>query len=211
MKKLNLQQFAAPGLTTGLRKATFENLQLNAGVMLVNFDYDDITTTAALKTAVTSAITGGESLGATRGGGTFNVTKDIRTVEVDGKRYDFKGDKFVDSADTYLTTTLLEITAENLKRALSTGEIETTGEKTTIKMHTAIGDSDYLQNIVWVGDTSNAGFVMIVLYNALNTADLTLTFTDKGEGTLPVEFHASQDEVDDNDYAPFEIIKFTPA
>ena len=52
---------------------------------------------------------------------------------------------------------------------------------------------------------------MICLYNALNTADFTFTFQDKGEGSLSVEFHACQESFDDYDYAPFEIIFFGKA
>lgn len=201
----------APGLTTGLRSETFRKLQLNAGVLLKNFDFDSITTATALKTAIATAISGGTSLGATRGGGTFTVTRDIRTPDIDGLRYGFKGGRFVDAADAYLNDTLLEITPDNLKTALGTADVTTSGEKTTITMHTAIADADYLENIVWVGDTAEEGFICIVLYNALNTADFSLTFADKNEGTLPIELHAHQDEVDDYDEAPFEIIKFTPA
>ena len=53
--------------------------------------------------------------------------------------------------------------------------------------------------------------MLICLKNALNQADFTLTWTDKGEGTLPVEFHAKQADVNDYDYAPFEIVYFSPA
>lgn len=205
----------APGLTTGLRSETFKKLQLNAGVILKNFSFESITTASGLKTAIATAISGGNSLGATRGGGTFTVTRDIRTPDIDGLRYGFKGGRFVDSADAYLNDTLLEITPDNLKLALGTADVvvdSTTGsEKTTITMHTAIDEDDYLENIVWVGDTAEEGFICIVLYNALNTADFSITFADKNEGTIPVEFHAHQDEVDDYDQAPFEIIKFTPA
>ena len=53
--------------------------------------------------------------------------------------------------------------------------------------------------------------MLIRLDNALNTADFTFTFTDKGEGTYSVEFHAHQDDVLDYDNAPFEIVYFDTA
>ena len=53
--------------------------------------------------------------------------------------------------------------------------------------------------------------MLICLNNAINTADLTLSLTDKSEGTLPVEFHAKQGDVNDYDTAPFEIVYFSPA
>lgn len=199
---------AAPGSTSPLRNETFDNLQLNAGIFLKDFTYNDVADAAALKTAIASAITAGTKLlGATRGGGTFTVTREMRTPEIDGMRYNFKGGNFVDSVDAYLSTTVVEVTAQNFATLLG-GSATTSGKKTTIKMQTAIGDEDYLTNICWVGDLSDGRLVLICLKNALNTADFSLTFTDKGEGTLAVEFHACQAEVNDYDEAPFEVVFF---
>lgn len=199
----------APGLTTPLRSETFENLQLNAGIFIKNLDYSSIADATALKTAIASAITAGtDILGATRGGGTFVATREIRTPDADGRRYPVKGEKFVDSVDARLTTTLIEITPDNLVLALGGATATTSGKKTTIKMHTAIQDSDYINSLTWFGDLADGRLVAITLENALNTADFSLTFTDKGEGTLPVELHAHQADFDDYDEAPFEIVYF---
>ena len=211
MIKLNLQQFAAPGLTTALRADTFDNLQLNAGVFLKNFTLSGTgapTTVATLKTAIATAIGNGNTLGATRGGGSFNVTRERRTPDIDGLRYPFVGGEFIDSSDAYLSTTLVEATPENFALALGSVEKTTSGSVTTIKMNTAIDDADYLTNLVWVGDLADGRLVCIELLNALNTADLQFTFTDKNEGTMGVEFHAHQAEVDDYDQAPFQVIFF---
>jgi len=199
----------APGLTTPLRSETFENLQLNAGIFIKNLDYSSIADATALKTAIASAITAGTNIvGATRGGGSFVVTREIREPEVDGRRYSFKGGKYVDSADARLSTTLVEITADNLVMALGGATATVSGKKTTIKMHTAIQDGDYISTLTWFGDLADGRMVAITLKNALNTSDLNLTFTDKGEGTLPVELHAHQASVLDYDEAPFEIVFF---
>ena len=198
----------APGSTNALRAETFQNLQLNAGIFLKNFTYDSITDSAALKTAITSAITAGTNLlGATRGGGTFNVTREMRTPEIDGIRYSFKGGYYVDSVDAYLSTTLVEVTADNIA-ALLGGTATTSGKKTTIKMATAIGNDAYVTNVCWIGDLADGRLVLICLKNAINTADFTLTFSDKSEGTLAVEFHATQAAVNDYDEAPFEVVYF---
>lgn len=202
----------AAGLTSPIRQETYERLQLNAGIFLKNFTYDSITDAGALKTAIAAAITAGtDILGATRGGGTFNVTRETREPEVDGKRYRFKGGTFVDSVDAYMTTTLIEASPDNFVLALGSATKTTSGKKTTITMHTAIQDSDYLTNLCWVGDIADGRLVLIRLDNALNTADFTFTFTDKGEGTYSVEFHAHQDDVLDYDNAPFEIVYFDTA
>lgn len=201
---------SAPGMTSPIRSEAFDNLQLNAGVFLVDFDHSNIADSAALKTAITAALDDeSKILGVTRGGGSFTVTREVRTPEVDGMRYPFKGSDFIDSADAYLSGTLLEVTPVNFKRLLGTADVTTSGKKTTLTMHTAVDKTtDYINHLAWVGDIADGRLVMIELDNAFNTADFSLTFTDKGEGTLAFEFHARQADVSDYDNAPFRVIFF---
>ena len=196
------------GMTTPLRPATYQKLVLNAGALLAGFDPSSYTNVEDLRTAVLAALNDdAKRLGATRGGGTFTVTREMRQVEADGVRYRFVGDTFVDSADAYLSATLLETgTPTIIKKAMGNSTITTDGKKSVVKMRTRIMAEDYMTDLCWVGDINDGSFVVIHLTNAINTTDLTLTFTDKGEATLPVEFHAYQSNVDDYDYAPFEII-----
>lgn len=201
---------SAPGMTTALRSETFSKLQLNAGVFLKNFTYNSIASVSALLTAIQTAITSGNILGATRGGGSFNVGREMRNPEIDGMRYNFKGSFFVDSTDPYLSTNLVEVTPENFAVALG-GTITGSSGKKTLTVNTAIDSSDYLTNLCWVGDLADGGLVLICLYNALNTSDFNFTFTDKGEGVIGVEFHACQANVNDYDEAPFEVVFFPPA
>ena len=195
-------------ITTPLRKETYKSLQLNAGVTLVNFDLSQYSSAEDLKTAIATAIqTNTNVLGATRGGGTFTITRDIRQVEADGVRYLFVGSEIVDAMDGYLSETLIEITPMHIKQVLGNVDITTSGLKTTLSFRTAFEDGDYLTNVVWIGDTSE-GFVAIELANALNTADFTFTFADKNEGTCNVEYHAHQGDVSDYENAPFGMIFF---
>lgn len=197
------------GTTTGLRPATFQNLQLNAGVFLTGFNWEESDSVEKLKTAIKAFIKSGEGvLGATRGGGTFQCTPDIRGVEADGKRMEFVGSTVNDGWTTQMSTTLIEVTPENFALALMCSEIEKKSENVTVvKVRTAIDDSDYMPKLCWIGDTSR-GYVMIELDNALNTEGANFTFTDKGEGTLPVTFVAHQGSLEDQDYAPFRIVFF---
>lgn len=201
---------------TALRPETFQNLQLNAGAFLVDFDFSSYKTLATLEAALTEALKdGSKTLGATRGGGTFTATPEVRNIEADGKRYEFKGSTVFDSWDIKLTATLLEVNATNMARALASAETETdsgftSGTKTVVKLRTDLEDTDYIDKLCWFGKTSK-GLVAIELENALNTTGATLTFADKGEGTLPVEFHAHQAEVDEMEYAPCGIYFFDKA
>lgn len=198
-------------MITGLRPATFEKLQLNAGVFLEGFTYNNIKDAAALKTAIVSFIQAGKGLlGATRGGGTFNCTAEMRQIDADGMRYEFVGSTVIDRWVVKMTGTLIEVTPENFKRVLGAAVVTPNNGVTTIQVRTDIKDEDYIPKLCWVGDTSN-GFVLIELDNALNTTGASFTFTDKGEGTLPFEFQAHQSSLENQEYAPCRIVFFDQA
>lgn len=193
------------GMTTGLDSASFQNLQLNAGVFLKKFDYSSITTVEALKTAIAEAMENAENrLGATRGGGSFQAVPQTRNIEADGKRYDFIGSTVYDYWDIHMTGTLLETTPGNVRDVLSSADAVTEGKVTKLTLRTQPEEKDYM-DLVWIGDTSK-GLMLIGLQNALNTAGMNFTFTDKGEGTLPFDFRAHQEKVNDYDTAPVDII-----
>ena len=201
---------SAPGSLSALREDTFQNLQLNVGMFVKDFDSDNILDAGDLLEASENELESGTNLlGVTRGGGNFSVSREMRNPQIDGLRYRYKGGSFVDSADPYLSTTLVETTPENFAAGFG-GEVTTSGKKARVRMPTAIKPSTYLTNLCWIGELSGGQMVMIVLYNALNTADFTFTVQDKGEGSLGVEFHGCQSDVKDYDYAPFEVIFLYP-
>ena len=55
------------------------------------------------------------------------------------------------------------------------------------------------------------GFVMIELDNALNVAGAAFTFTDRGEGQIPVEFQAHHKDLSKMNVAPCRILFFDEA
>lgn len=199
-------------MITSLRPETFENLQLNAGVFLVNFDASTFTDASTLEEGILEALEQGNNiLGATIGGGTFNATPSIRTIEADGMRYPVIGSTVNDMWTVKLNTTLKEVTPANFQRALISCDMDTSKANVTVlTVRTDIEEKDYIPKLCWVGDTSK-GFVMIELDNALNLAGASFTFTDKGEGTLPVEFQAHVSELDQMDKAPFRVYFFDEA
>lgn len=198
-------------MITGLRPETFENLQLNAGVFLRNFDYSAIATAEALEEAILAALEAGgdKILGATIGGGSFQMTPSIRNIEADGMRYPIIGSTVNDMWTVKLTGTMKECRPQNFKDALICADMSTNeaGNITTLKVRTDIEASDYIPSLCWVGDTSK-GFVMIDLLNALNLTGANFTFTDKGEGTLPFEFQAHAADLASMKYAPVNIVFF---
>lgn len=197
-------------MITGLRPATFQNLQTNAGAFLKNFDWKQYKTVEELETAVIAALDVlAHLLGATIGGGSFQCTPSIRNIEADGMRYPIVGSTVNDMWTVKLTGTMKECRPQNFKDALICADMETSedGLITTIKVRTDIEESDYIPNLCWVGDT-NRGFVLIDLQNALNLTGANFTFTDKGEGSLPFEFQAHAKDLASMKYAPVEIVFF---
>ena len=194
-------------MLTALNAAALEHVQLNAGVILVGFDPSQYNTVEALRSAVAACI-GDDSkcLGATRGGGNFRVTRETHEIEADGKRYSFVGSTLVDNVDAYISTTLIEHTSGNIKRALGAADVVSSSKLTTITPRTEYKPEDYIPSMCWVGDTAD-GFMCIWLKNAINQADYNMTYTDKGEGELEVEFHAAQDDVGEYTEPPFKIYK----
>lgn len=196
---------------TALQAASYDNMQLNEGIFLLGFDYNQYATETALRSAVVNAIEARTGiLGATRGGGTFRVNVKSRKIDADGVRYDFVGDTVIDKVEGIMTGTLLEMTPENMAMALGSADVKKIGGKTTVTMRSRIQSSDY-KTLCWVGEKKGGGLMLLGLKNALATTGVTFTFRDKDQGTLPFELRAHQDNVTDFDNAPFDIVFFDKA
>ena len=178
-------------LKTGLTERTVQNLQLNAGVLLSSY-------------AKGEDIDESNIIGATRGGGSFSATPEIHQVAVDGAPTYTKGLERNDGWNTSLSFTMVEFTPSTIRRALGTGvSVETRSADTVISSIRDVLTSDY-NDIWWVGDTSAGKNVVVHLKNALNLSGLSLTASDKGEGTFALTLQGHHDMAD-LDKAPFEI------
>lgn len=195
----------AAGLT-GVTAKSFPNLQLDAGVFIEKFDYSTVTTLDEALTAAIEAIDTAACLGATSGGMTFSSIPEIRVIELDGMRQDFKGSQIKDKTVVTIETTLTEFTQENLRRVLCASEVTLDGDVVTIRERLNIDiEQDYLDSLTWIGDLVDGRIAMVTLFNCLNTAGTTWTAADKSNGTLPVTFTATNSDFEDRDYAPYHI------
>ena len=193
---------------SGVTTTTSKHLQLDAGAFLKNFD----PTTDTWATAK-----GDKLIGATSGGGSFAAVPIIRRIEVDGVKGATKGFEALDEWQVTMTANVKELTAENLKLALATGNSTAVKSPSTgsgavstnnynkITASNDIADSDYIDNITWVGRLSGSSLpVIIVLKNALCTNGLTLTTADKSEGVVALTLTGHYDPTDLS-VVPFEI------
>jgi len=184
---------------SGYTAKTAENLLLDAGAFFVNFNVGTDT--------FDTAVLAGKLLGATRGGGEFEATPEMRPIEVDGVKGVAKGLQVIDSWEVKLVANVLEITKEGLQRALTSSEVDTTTDPKydIIKAKNDIELTDYIDNITYVGKKTGATDpVIIQVYNALNTSGLKLQTQDKGEAVIAMEFVGHYD-VEDLDSPPFAI------
>lgn len=187
---------------TGQTSETKAHLLLGAGVLVK--DYNPATDTYE------TARTDKKILGATSGGSTFTATKNGHYLSIDGVPENTKGNWILDSWASTLQTTLQEITAENLKMSLAAAKLDSS-DSTAGKDYTAITPKDVLEDDDYIGSLSYIGRisgsekpVIITIFNAFNTADLSLNPKDGEEGTLAMTLTAHYSP-DDPDTEPFKI------
>lgn len=187
-----------PKVFSGFNEGTPEKLLLDAGAFFKNFEVGVDT--------FDTAVLAGKLIGATAGGGTFTAIPTIRKIEVDGVKGDAKGMTVIDEWVVNLMANVKEVSAESIQLALGASTIVDgpTGYK-KITANNYILDTDYLDNVVWVGKLSGSDEpVIIVVSNALALEGMNLTMQDKAEGLIPTTFtgHYTFDTLDE---PPFEI------
>lgn len=173
----------------GLNEKTTQHLVFDAGAFFKNYDVE----TDTVETAMPKLI------GATKGGGSFKAVPTFRTIELDGMRGAVKGTKILEAWEVTIGANVAEVTPENIALSLGiAGEVETVEQPGTgykkVSGKMCISDTDYIDNITWVGTLSgSADPVIIQVFNALNTKGLELSFEDKGELVIEMEFEGHFD------------------
>lgn len=183
----------------GFSADTPQNLQLDAGVFLKNVDLESATTDALLRTALEAAmIDKTKKIGATSGGGSFSVTPEFMNIaeNLDGARMKIKGLMRITNVEVMLTTTIKEITKDNLALSMAATTVSVQNGS-LLKPRFNLELTDYLENIVWVGTmTGSDNLLVIVMENVLNTSGMTISFEDKGTGSIEVQFEPFVDLAD---------------
>ena len=177
---------------------TFKNVQMNAGVLLTEFDPK----TASLKLA--------SIIGATSGGISFAATPTYKDMgeDIDNCPKNTKELKRLESMDIKMSGTFATVTAESAKMLNAHADIDTS-DATHIVPRTDIKDEDFA-DLWWVGDYSdengeqNGGFCAIHMMNALSTGGFKIQSEDKGKGKFAFEFTAHF-SIADQTKVPYEV------
>ena len=140
---------------------------------------------------------GGElKLGASRGGSTFTIEQDFRTMEVDGAKGPVKGDTRITAVRAILAVNFVELSKEVYNMVLpgsTIADYPTTPGKTHDEITRAlqIALTDYIDNIVAVGQISGSDQPVICgIQNVLAKDNFEQSFQPNDEGVIAVKFTA---------------------
>lgn len=175
---------------------TFENIQLNAGIIVDVFDPDS------------GEI--GNILCATTGGVAF--ADEIEYVDfgedIDNCPKNMKELKKLDSHTVTLSGTAVTMDAAFVKMAAGAADVDPDNAGHIVPRNEIL-PADF-KEIWWVGDYSDkntgadAGYMAIKLINALSTGGFALQTEDKGKGNSAFEYTGHY-SMDDQDKVPYEI------
>lgn len=176
---------------TGFNDKTAENIQMDAGAFFINFDVE--------KDTYSSAKADGRCLEATQGGGEFVAKPTISQITVDGVKGRAKGLVSIDKWDVSMKATLLETTVDTIKRGLGFATADTSSKDgyTKIVGNGYISESDYVENITWVGCKLGSNEPIIIqVFNALNESGIDYKVSDGKQGTVDLELYGYNDGAD---------------
>ena len=173
---------------SGYNQTTPDKLLLDAGAVFINFTPGTDT--------YESAKAAGKCLGATQKGSEFSAVPQFRRMEIDGVHTRTIGDTLIDGWDVYLKTTLVEMTSDNIKRALGVGNISTGTPSgyDKIQGRDTIETTDYILNVTFVGNIlGETDPIIIQVFNAFNESGLTITNEDKNNAAVECQFYGYND------------------
>lgn len=171
---------------TKIPQNTFNELQLNAGILLKDFDVE------------TGTFADSDIITATTGGIQINVKPTFEDYgsDIDNCPKNTKELKKKTDADEVTMSTTALCISENLL-LFQLGAADKDANTGAIKPRKELKTTDF-KDIWWVGDLSNGGFVAAKISNALSTDGFSLKTTDKGKGqfALGITGHVSIDAQD---------------
>lgn len=163
---------------------TFEELQLNAGILLSAFN------------PATGEVQKEDMLGATSGGVNFTDVPEYTDFGegVDNCPKNTKELKQITGRAIGMSGTYLTLNTARAKSLAAAADIDTV-DATHIKPRDVLRDTDF-EDLWWVGDysdmngNSNGGYIAIHLKNALSTGGFALQSGDKAKGQFAFTYTA---------------------
>lgn len=180
---------------TKIPETTFQNLQLNAGVLLSDFNPADAT------------VANENIIGATTGGVNFTAVPAFSDYgeDIDNCPKNMLELKKLDSWDINMSGTFVTVDADSAKNLV--GAADASGNKITPRND--VLKTDFV-DLWWVGDYSdengetNGGFVAIHMMNTLSTGGFAIQSNDNGKGNFAFTYTAHY-SMDAQEIVPFEV------
>ena len=168
------------GMFTVIPQSTFEEMQLDAGVLLNTFN--PASPSAPADSAIICATTGGLTISCVPTYSDFGE-------DVDNCPNNMKELKHLDGWDCGIETNSLGTSPELIKLSLGAADINGT---TKIVPRRDLAQTDFA-DLWWVGDRADGGLVAVKLMNALSDGGFELTTTKNGKGQtkLSLKGHVS--------------------
>ena len=164
------------GKFTVIPKETFDDLQLDAGVVLTTFDPS---APAVADSAIVCATTGGITVSCV-------PTYSDLGEDVDNCPNNLKELKHLESWECKMSFSALGTSPKMIRMALGAADIDGT-DTTKVIPRRDLKQSDFT-DLWWVGDKADGGLVAVQLKNALSTSGFSLKTTKNGKGQISVEF-----------------------
>lgn len=188
------------GMFTLVSEDAFDELQLDAGVLLSTFDISSPYTEPS-----------SDDIIATTTGGINPVcapTYDDLAEDVDNVPNNMMEFMKLSGWDCSMSFSSIKFNAENIRWSLGAADKTTATGYTKIVPRRDLELTDFA-DIWWVGDKANGGAVAIKLINALSTGGLNIQTTKNGKGTNAITLtgHVS---LDDQETMPMEFYDIDP-
>lgn len=160
---------------------TFDAVQMDAGILLSHFDID-----AAVSDADATGFNDEDIICATTGGINPSCVANYSDLgsDVDNCPNSMKELKHLDSYDVKLVATSLGTSKSLIKKSIGCADIKEDGR---IVPRADLMQSDF-EDLWWVGDKANGGFIAIRIMNALSSGGFSLQTTKNGKGQIKLEF-----------------------
>ena len=189
---------------TQIRETTFEELQVNAGVVLKTFDPTTFTGELALENI----------LFATSGGTTITDTPEFRDAGegIDNAPRNMKEFKKLVRREVKISGSKVTFTPDSVKADMAAADISTVEGKTDVTKITprdTLKDEDFMDFWV-VGDYGAGGYMAVHIMNALSVSGFSWKTTDQGNGTSDFEYTAHY-SIKNQSQVPYEVYIYKPA
>lgn len=185
------------GKYTKIPLDTFEQIQVDAGVLLKTFNPAEPAET--IEEDIICPTTGGITVSCV-------ATYSDMGEDVDNAPLNVMELKRLDSWDCKISCTSLGTSAESIRLALGAADIDAASSKIIPRRN--LQQSDFA-DVWWVGDRADGGFVAVRLINALSSAGFSLQTAKSGKGQVSIELtgHVSADA---QDVMPMEFYSVDP-